>query len=168
VVVKSDGTIWFTDPPYGIRPEQVEQPHNYVFRLDPGAPEPEPACSDFCRPNGLCFSPDEKLLYIADSDRSLHHVRAFHVREDNSVAGGEVFVVIDPGAPDGMRVDEAGRLWSTAGDGVHVFGPTGELLGKIKLPQTPANCAFGGPDRSTLFLTARTTLWAVDLAVSGR
>jgi len=167
VVVKSDGTIWFTDPPYGIQPEEAEQPVNYVFRLDPGSAEPVPVADDFSRPNGLCFSPEEGVLYIADSDHARHHVRRFTVGDDNTLTGGEVFVTIEPGAPDGIRTDRLGRLWSTAGDGVHAFSAAGDLLGKILIPETPANCCFGGPELRTLFITARTSVWAVELAVAG-
>ncbi|MBN2584009.1 MAG: SMP-30/gluconolactonase/LRE family protein [Planctomycetes bacterium] len=167
IVVKSDGAIWFTDPPYGIKPEQSEQPANYVFRLDPGAVEPVVVASDFSRPNGLCFSSDERLLYIADSDTKIHHVRRFTVGPDNTLSGGEVFAVIEPGVPDGMRVDEAGRLWTTAADGVQVFAPDGRMLGKIHTPQTCANCAFGGPDGDTLFMTATSSVWSIRLATRG-
>ena len=167
VVVKSDGTIWFTDPPYGIKPEQRQQAANYVFGLDPGAAEPVIVADDFSRPNGLCFSPDERLLYIADSDTEIHHVRRFEVGSDNTLSGGEVFAVVEPGVPDGIRTDADGRLYSTAADGVQVFSPDGALLGKIHTPQTAANCTFGGPDGCTLFITATSTVWAVDLAVPG-
>jgi gluconolactonase len=167
VVVKSDGSIWFTDPPYGLpKGEQKEQEKNRAYRLDGGAKEPVSVADDFDMPNGLCFSPDEKLLYIADSGRP-HHVRRFKVKADNTLEGGEVFTVISPGVPDGMRIDRDGRLWSTAGDGVHVFSPDGRLLGKIRTPRTAANCAFGGPDNKTLFITANSEVWAVNLAVGG-
>jgi len=166
VVVKSDGTIWFTDPPYGVKRELVEQSEKRVYRLDPGAKEPAAVAADFDMPNGLCFSPDEKLLYIADSGKP-HHVRRFRVKADNTLEGGEVFTVITPGGPDGMRMDRDGRLWSTAGDGVHVFSPDGKLIGRIKTPKTAANCAFGGPDSKTLFITANSEVWAVKLAVAG-
>jgi gluconolactonase len=166
VVVKSDGTIWFTDPPYGIRPEQVEQPHNYVFRLDPDGGDPTPVAGDFDRPNGLCFSPDEKRLYVADSS-SRRHVRIFEVTDDNALRGGQVLATIDPGVPDGIRVDVAGRLFSTAGDGVWVVTADGILLGKILVPQTPANCTFGGPGRQTLYITARQSVYAIELATAG-
>jgi len=163
-VVARDGAIWFTDPPYGIKPEQAEQPANYVFRLDPSAPEPVPVADDFSRPNGLCFSPDEQFLYIADSDHDLHHIRRFRVAPDRSLSGGEVFATIDPGVPDGMRVDQAGRLYTSAGDGIHVFGPDAHLLGKLIVPESPSNCAFGGPHNSTLFITARTGIYAATLS----
>jgi len=167
VVVKSDGSIWFTDPPYGIEPEQIEQPAFYVFRLDEGAAEPVAMVDDFTRPNGLCFSPDEALLYVANSDPAAPVVRRFEVREDNTLAGGEVFVEIDRGVPDGIRVDRDGRLYSTAADGVGVFAPDGRRIGTIRTPQTAANCTFGGPDGRTLFITARTEVCAVRLNVTG-
>ena len=167
VAVQSDGTIWFTDPPYGIKPDQREQPANYVFRLDPGETEPVIVADGLARPNGLCFSSDERLLYIADSDTEIHHIRRFEVRADSTLAGGEVFTTITPGLPDGMRVDVEGRLYSTAADGVQVFSPAGELLGKIHTPQTAANCAFGGADDCILFITATSRLWGVRLAVGG-
>ncbi len=171
VVVKSDGTIWFTDPPYGLTmwvdpPLQREQAKDYVFRLDPGAGGPTLVADDLDKPNGLCFSPDERRLYIADSS-ARRHIRVFEVGADNTLQGGQVFAAIDPGGPDGMRCDTQGRLYSTAGDGVHVFNPGGQLLGKIKCPLTPANCTFGGPGKRTLFLTARTALFAVRLAATG-
>lgn len=166
-VVKRDGTIWFTDPPYGIKPSMSEQSANYVFRLDEGAAEPVPVADDFSRPNGLCFSPDETLLYVADSDTAIHHIRVFRVRPDNTLEGGEVFATIDPGLPDGMRVDTQGRLYSTSAEGIHVLSPAGELLGKLRTPETASNCQFGGPDGQTLFITATSRVWAVRLAVRG-
>lgn len=167
LVVKRDGTIWFTDPPYGIKPEMSEQAANFVFRLDGDSAEPAVVASDFSRPNGLCFSPDERLLYIADSDKGIHHVRRFEVQSDNTLKGGEVFAVIDPGVPDGMRIDSEGRLYSTAADGVHVFAADGRLLGRIHTPRTAANCTFGGPDGRTLFITATDAVWAIRLASRG-
>jgi len=166
VVVKRDGSIWFSDPPYGIGSEQSEQVANYVFRLEVGASEPVPVTDDFSRPNGLCFSPDEQFLYIADSDWEVHHIRRFRVRRDGSLEGGEVLVTIDPGIPDGIRVDRIGRLFSTAADGVQVFSPAGQLLGKIKTPETASNCPFGGEGHSTLFITAVSSVWAVNLAAA--
>jgi gluconolactonase len=167
VVVKGDGTIWFTDPPYGLPQGQPrEQDKNYVFRLDPGAKEAVAVASDFDMPNGLCFSPDEKLLYIADSGKP-HHVRRLTVKADNTLEVGEVFTVISPGVPDGIRMDRDGRLFSTAGDGVHVFSPEGKLLGKIRTPKSAANCTFGGPDKKTLFITACSEVWMVRLNVAG-
>ncbi|MBM4018265.1 MAG: SMP-30/gluconolactonase/LRE family protein [Planctomycetes bacterium] len=167
VVVRSDGAIWFTDPPYGIpKGEQKEQEKNLVFRLDPGAKEPVAVAEDFDRPNGLAFSPDEKFLYVADSGKP-RHVRRFKVKADGTLEGGEVFVAITPGGPDGIRCDSQGRLFSSAGDGVQVFSPEGKLLGKIRTPEAAANLCFGGPDFRTLFITARTGVWAVNLVVAG-
>jgi gluconolactonase len=168
VVVKSDGSIWFTDPPYGIEPGEREQPANFVFRLPGAGEEPVALIDDFSRPNGLCFSPEEELLYVADSDHEIHHVRRFRVRGDGGLEGGEVFATIEPGIPDGMRVDAAGRLYVSAKDGVQVFDAEGVLLGKIRTPETAANCTFGGEGKRTLFITAVSTVWAVELAVRGR
>jgi len=167
VVVRSDGAVWFTDPPYGVKPEEREQPANYVFRLDPGADEPMAACDSLSRPNGLCFSPDERILYIADSDTETHHIRRFGLGPDNTLTGGDVFAVIGCGVPDGLRCDADGRLYSTAGDGVWVFDAGGTLLGKIHTPETAANCTFGGTEGRTLFITATSRVWAVDLKVAG-
>jgi gluconolactonase len=166
VVVKSDGTIWFTDPPYGIKPEIKEQPGNYVFRYEPKTQKLTVAARDFDMPNGLCFSPNEKRLYIADSGKP-HHIRAFAVQKDGTLQGGEVFCVISPGGPDGIRCDQAGRLYSSAGDGVHIFAPDGRMIGRIKVPETPSNLCFGGRDHRTLFITARTSLYSIPLSVAG-
>ena len=165
--VAADGTIWFTDPPYGIKPDQVEQEANYVFRLDPGAKEPVVVASDFGRPNGICLSPDGKTLYVADSDRAKHHIRRFRIKADKTLEGGEVFCTIEPGGPDGIRCGSQGRVYSSAGDGVQVFSPDGKRIGRIVTPLSAANCAFGGPEFKTLFITARSGVWAVDLAVAG-
>jgi DNA-binding beta-propeller fold protein YncE len=117
-------------------------------------------------PNGLAFSPDEKRLYVADSGKP-RHIRAFDVSADGrKITGGDVFAKIDPGAPDGIRVDSAGRVWSTAGDGVHVFSPDGKLIGKILVPETPANLCFGGDKRNELYITAKTSLYRIKLAAS--
>ncbi|MEE9285486.1 MAG: SMP-30/gluconolactonase/LRE family protein [Dehalococcoidia bacterium] len=166
IVVKSDGALWFTDPPYGVKPEERELPAAYVFRLDPQAGELTPVADGFAMPNGLCFSPDETLLYIADSsDR--HHVRVFDVVDGQRLANGRLFAVIEPGIPDGMRVDTDGRLYSTAGDGIQVFSAQGELLGKILVEKSPANCCFGGEGKHTLYITAQDALYRVTLASAG-
>jgi gluconolactonase len=166
VVVKSDGTVWFTDPTYGIKPELKEQSGNYVYRYDPKARKLTVAVKDCDMPNGLCFSPDEKRLYVADSGKP-HHIRVFSVQRGGTLKGGEVFCVIRPGGPDGIRCDQTGRLYSTAGDGVHVFASNGSFLGKILVPETPANLCFGGKDGRMLFITARTSLYAIPLSVTG-
>ncbi len=167
VVVKSDGTIWFTDPPYGLpRGQTKEQDGNYVFRFDPKTKTATVVVKDFDMPNGLCFSPDEKKLYVADSGKP-RHIRAFDVQKDGTLTGGGVFSQIDKGGPDGIRCDAQGRIFSSAGDGVHVFAPDGKLIGKILVPETPANLCFGGEDGKTLFITARTSLHSIPLLVKG-
>ena len=169
VVVRSDGTIWFTDPDYGIPKGQTkEQDGNWVYRFDPKSKALKILFTEkiFDKPNGLAFSPDEKILYIADSGGP-RLIRSFEVREDGTVAGGEVFCKIDKGGPDGIRVDADGRVWSSAGDGVHVFDAKGKLIGKILVPQTPANLCFGGEDGKTLFITAQKALYSIKTNVSG-
>jgi gluconolactonase len=128
----------------------------------PGTRELRPVVSDFDRPNGLCFSPDEKLLYIADSG-SPHHIRVFDVTPDNTLTNGRVFIVIRPDAPDGIRCDVEGNVWSSAGDGVQVFDPAGNRIRVIPVPERPANLCFGGESNATLFITARTSLYGLDL-----
>jgi gluconolactonase len=172
VVVSADGAIWFTDPDYGLQTDPTtkqkigkEQPGEFVFRYDPKTNQTRAVARDFVKPNGLCFSPDGKHLYIADSG-SPKHIRIFDVK-NGGLENGRVFAQIDKGAPDGIRCDEEGRLWSSAGDGVHVFAPNGELLGKILTPESPANLAFGGPDLRTLFLTARKSLYSIQVMAKG-
>ena len=161
VVVKRDGTVWFTDPGYGLEKRPQEQAAFNVFCLDPKTGELRSVLSDFKGPNGLCFSPDETKLYVADSSQELHFVRVYDVGHDNTLGNGRQFCVINPGVPDGMRCARAGNLWSTAGDGVHVFNPAGERIGKIFVPQTPANLCFGGPSGNDLYIAARTTIYRV-------
>lgn len=178
VVVKSDGSVWFTDPTYGILSDyegyqaEPEQAARNVYRLDPETGAIEAAVSDFAQPNGLAFSPDERTLYIANSaashDPTLpRHIRAFDVIDGIRLQNGRVFCHIDAGIPDGIRTDIQGNLWSSAGDGVHCFDPAGKLIGKIRVPQTVANLTFGGPRRNRLFITATASLYSVYLAVSG-
>ncbi|MFC0245915.1 SMP-30/gluconolactonase/LRE family protein [Falsochrobactrum ovis] len=179
VIVRSDGTIWFTDPTYGILADyegykaEPEQPTRNVYRLDPSNGELTAVITDFYQPNGLAFSPDETKLYVADSayshsDDLPRHIRVFDVAEDGrSVSGGEVFCAVDSGLPDGFRFDTDGNLWTSAADGVHCFSPEGELLGKIKVPQVVANVTFGGPRRNRLFITATKSLYAIYLTVTG-
>jgi gluconolactonase len=167
VVVRGDGSVWFTDPPYGLpKGQQRELEKNYVFRFDPKTKRLTIVADDFDMPNGLCFSPDERTLYVADSGRP-HHIRAFDLTDDGKLTSGRVFCTLDAGAPDGIRCDEHGNVWSSAGDGAHVFAPDGELLGKILCPETPANLCFGGDDGKTLFMTARTSLYAIKTNVRG-
>jgi gluconolactonase len=172
-VVKSDGTIWFTDPEYGLRTDPAtkqrvgkEQAANHVFRHDPKTGKTTAVVKDFVQPNGLAFSPDEKKLYVADSGTP-RHVRVFDVAADGTLRDGAVFCAIDKGGPDGIRVDQAGRVWSSAGDGVQIFSARGERIGKILTPEAPANLCFGGADGQTLFITARKSLYAITVSVKG-
>ncbi|WP_430241082.1 SMP-30/gluconolactonase/LRE family protein [Neorhizobium sp. DAR64861/K0K2] len=178
VVVRSDGSVWFTDPTYGIKSDyegfraEPEQATRNVYRLDPETGEIDAVVTDFGQPNGLAFSPDEKILYVADSSSSHdpsapRHIRAFDVVDGRQLKNSRVFCDIDNGLADGFRVDVDGNVWTSAGDGVHCFGPDGKLLGKILLPQTAANLTFGGPRRNQLFITATKSLYAIFLATTG-
>ncbi len=178
VVVRSDGSIWFTDPTYGILSDyegyksDPEQSRRNVYRLDPDRGELTAVVGDFLQPNGLAFSPDETKLYIADSGASHdatapRHIRVFDVVDGRTLTNGGVFCNIDTGIPDGIRLDKQGNLWSSAGDGVHCFSPEGTLLGKIKVPQTVANLTFGGPRRNRLFITATRSVYAIYLTTNG-
>ncbi len=178
VVVKSDGSIWFTDPNYGILSDyegfkgEQEQDGCYVFRVDPASNELQVVADDFVKPNGLAFTPDESKLLVADSGFSHdpngpHHIRSFDVKESDFLSGGEVLVEVSPGVPDGFRFDDQGNLWSSSQDGVRVFDPHGNPLGRIKLPQMAANLTFGGPRNNRLFITATDTLYAIYVAVNG-
>lgn len=177
VVVRSDDSIWFTDPLYGIQTDfeggrQVSEQRPAVYRLDPGSVEPVVVANDFDGPNGLAFSPDERLLYVAEtgdqtSDQPLQYIRRFDVGHDGSLTGGANFHTIEPGYADGMRVDEHGNLWSSAADGVHCIAPDGTLIGKILVPYRVSNLAFGGVARSRLFIGGSHTLYAIFLNVRG-
>jgi gluconolactonase len=171
VVVKSDGTIWFTDPPYGILSDYEGKKTksaigaNYVYRFDPRTKSLTVVADDFDKPNGIAFSPDEKKLYVADTGGShdpdgAHHIRVFDVIEGRKLARGRVFAEISPGLADGFRLDTDGNVWTSAGDGVHCLSPRGELLGKILVPEVVSNVCFGGPKRNRLFITATTSLYA--------
>jgi gluconolactonase len=171
VAVKSDGTIWFTDPPYGLDlkklEEQMEQPGCYVYRLDVGAQEPVAVAKTLTYPNGLCFSPDEKILYVADSHHKVHKVYRFDVTEDNTLEDKKLLADIRPGLPDGIRCDVKGRLYVTCGEGVQVYDSEGKLLGKILTPKTPANCCFGGPGNRMLYLTAQDSIYRLETGAEG-
>jgi gluconolactonase len=168
VIVKSDGAIYFTDPNYGIRPEEQEQEVQGVYRLSPDGEDLSLVASDFARPNGLAFSPDEKKLYIDDSER--RHIRVFNVNDDGSLSGGTVFHdmnIATPGAPDGMKVDIEGRIYCTGAGGVWVFDPDGNHLGTIVTPEKPSNCAWGGMDSRTLYITACSSVYAIRAQTPG-
>jgi gluconolactonase len=175
VVVRSDGSVWFTDPSYGIdsdyegdaSPSEIGA--NNVYRIDPANGRVTIVASDFVQPNGLAFSPDESLLYVADTGVTHkrdgpHHVRRFRVAADGcSVSGGEVFAVCPVGVYDGFRIDVHGNLWLSAGDGVHCNASDGSLLGKILIPESVANVCFGGPKLNRLFICGTTSLYSVFL-----
>jgi gluconolactonase len=175
VVVKSDGSLWFTDPSYGIdsdyegdaSPSEIGARN--VYRLDAEGGEVSCVATGFVQPNGLAFSPDERLLYVADTGATHvpngpRHIRRFSVNADGrSLGGGEVFATSNAGLFDGFRIDTNGNLWTSAGDGVHCYAPDGTLLGKIRLPEVVANVCFGGPKLNRLFICATTSLYAVYL-----
>ena len=172
VVVKSDGTVWFSDPPYGIQTDyeggkQTSELPPRVYRLDPRDGTLSIVADDFDGPNGLCFSPDERRLYISDtgtqpSDDPTEHIRVFDMDDDGAtLRNGRIFHKVMPSNADGFRCDEDGNVWSSGGDGVHCIDPSGELLGKIKVPSRVGNLTFGGRYRSRLFICASQTLYAI-------
>ena len=173
VVVKSDGSIWFTDPTYGIdsdyegdaAPSEIGASH--LYRIDPATGAVRAMATDFVKPNGLAFSPDESILYVSDTGASHvaggpRWIRKFAVgADDASLSGGEVFATCAFGLFDGFRIDARGHLWTSAGDGVHCYGPDGALIGKIGTPETVANVCFGGPKRNRLYICATSSLYAI-------
>ncbi|HVY98711.1 MAG TPA: SMP-30/gluconolactonase/LRE family protein [Dongiaceae bacterium] len=181
VVVKSDGSIWFTDPPYGILidyegatfPSEQKGGACRVYRVDPGNGKVEVVADDFDKPNGLAFSPDEKELYIVDTGASHkkdgnRHIRKFKVGADGKkLSGGKVFATSTAGLFDGFRFDRDGRIWTSAADGVHCYDPDGTLIGKIRIPELVANVCFGGPKLNRLFICGTTSLYSAYLAVNG-
>jgi gluconolactonase len=182
LVVRSDGALYFTDPPYGIQSPEVgeiaeqEQPLNGLYLLRPGETEPLLLADDFDRPNGLAFSPDERTLYVADTPR--YHVRAFAVREDGALEGGAVLAELPAdageGRPDGLKVDVEGNIYTTGPGGLWIVAPGacppyggGELLGHLRFPEKTANCAWGDADLRSLFVTASTSLYRLRVLVPG-
>ena len=178
VVVRRDGTIWFTDPSYGylqgFRPEP--QVGDFVYRFDPGSSRLSVVADSLCKPNGLAFSPDEQTLYVTDSGANAepgsyhvdrpHHVVAFDVLDGRHLGPGRLFAVTTPGFPDGITVDRGGRVYVSASSGVQVYSRAGDLLGQISLPGT-VNFTFGGPGGQVLFITTDTAVWAAVLATAG-
>lgn len=179
VVVKSDGTIWFTDPSYGImsnregyKADSELDDRCYVFCFDPTGGGLRVVEDSFEKPNGLAFSPDETKLYVSDTSAShdvdgRHHIRVFDVTPDSSLVNGRVFAVINPGLPDGFRLDQDGRLYVSSEDSIQVFDPDGTLLGKIPVPEKIANCVFGGTAGNELFIAASTSLYRIRLNTVG-
>ncbi|MFC7398353.1 SMP-30/gluconolactonase/LRE family protein [Chelatococcus sp. GCM10030263] len=178
VVVRSDDTIWFTDPDYGILSDytgdkaESELGANHVFRFDPRSGTLDTATAEMVKPNGLAFSPDESILYVADTSIShdpagAHHIMAWQVVDGRRLVEPRVFATIEPGVSDGFRVDTAGNIWTSAGDGVHCYAPDGELIGKIQCPEVVTNLTFGGPKHNRLFLTCATSLYAIYVGERG-
>ncbi len=180
VVVKSDGSIWFTDPTYGIDSDYEgdvapsEIGGSFVYRIDPDDGGVTTVVKTMAKPNGLAFAPDERSLYVADTGASHasdgpRHIRRFALApEGRAVADdGPVFASCSVGLFDGMRVDVHGNVWASAGDGVHCLDPDGSLIGKIRVPEVVANVCFGGPKRNRLFICGTTSLYAIYLRTSG-
>ncbi len=177
VVVRADGSVWFSDPSYGIMTdyEGVRQEQEidacHVYRIDPDGTVTI-AADDYVKPNGLAFSPDQRTLYVADTGASHdpdgpRHIRRHAVAEDGTLSGGEVIAECTAGLFDGFRLDTAGRIWSSAADGVHCLSPDGTLLGKIHIPEIVANVCFGGPKMNRLFICGTTSLYSAYLTVNG-
>lgn len=178
VVVRSDGSIWFTDPAYGIESDyegfqaEPELDGQHVYRLDPATGECARVADDFVCPNGLAFSLNETRLYIADSGATRYpgaprHIRVFDVSPDGRLTGGAVFAVCTNSVFDGFRLDNRGRIWTSAGDGVHCYDPDGTLIGKVLVPERVSNLCFGGPKLNRLYITATHSLYTVLIAASG-
>ncbi len=173
VVVKSDGSIWFTDPLYGIQSDyeggrqSSEQPPA-LYRFDPNSGRITVAAGNFDGPNGLAFSPDESRLYVAETgdqttEDPKQYIRAFNVAPDGQLSGGDIFHKVESGYTDGLCVDEDGNLWASASDGVHCIDPNGRLLGKVLVPHPVSNLTFGGPLKNRLFIGGSHTLYAIFL-----
>jgi gluconolactonase len=178
IVVASDGSIWFTDPPYGILDDSEgykadsEQAGCFVYRFDRESGEVTVASDVLEHPNGLAFSPDESVMYVSDTSIARvggdnHHMLAFDVEDERRLVAPRVFIVMEPGVSDGFRVDVDGNIWTSAGDGIHVLDTDGIELGRIILPEEASNCQFGGPDGQRLFITATSTLWSLPVGIRG-
>ena len=175
LVVKSDGSIWFSDPSYGIDSDYEgdaapsELGECCVWRIDGDSGAVSRVAAGFVQPNGLAFSPDEQWLYVADTgathlEKGPRHIRRFRVQEGGrGVSGGEVWAECECGLFDGFRLDVHGNLWTSAGDGVHCYAPEGTLIGKVRVPEVVANVCFGGPKLNRLFICATTSLYSVYL-----
>jgi gluconolactonase len=171
VVVRPDGSVWFTDPAYGIDSDyeghkgDIETAGCHVYRIAPDGTITRVA-DDFNRPNGLAFSVDGRQLYLTDSEEG--HIRVFTLSDDGTaLSGGEVFAECGNGIFDGIRLDTEGRVWGAAGDGVHIYHPDGTLLGKLLVPETVSNLCFGGEKRNRLFLTATTSFYSLYTTANG-
>ena len=170
LVEHSDGSVWFTDPSYGIDSDyegnqaESELDGCHVYRIDPGTGDVAKVADDFLRPNGLAFAADERRLYIVDTRRK--HIREFDV-DGTKLTGGDVFADCTAGSFDGIRFDQHGRLWAATHEGVHCFGPDGTLLGKLHLPEPVSNLTFGGLKRNVMFICATTSVYAIRVNFNG-
>lgn len=165
--VAADGAVYFTDPGYGLEGRPSEQDVEAVYRVAPDGTVTR-VVSDMTKPNGIFVSPDGKTLYVADSEECV--IRAYPIHADGSVGAGRVFADMKSeaeGVPDGMTLDEEGNIYCTGGGGIWVFTPDGEHLGTIPMPEVPANCTFGGPANTTLYITARHSVYRIELLVPG-
>ncbi len=178
VIVGPDGAVWFTDPTYGIDSDheghraEPEYGGCHVFRIDPTTRRLAVVSDDFVRPNGLALSDDARLLYVVDTggthvENGPRHIRALTLDAAGQVVASRLFATIDVGFPDGIALDDAGRLWCSAGDGVQCFDPDGTRLGRILLPEAASNVCFGGARGNQLFVTASESLYKISLAVRG-
>lgn len=180
LVVKSDGSIWFTDPPYGILSNregyqaEPEQPANYVFRYDPATDTLNAVTDLLEEPNGLAFSPDESQLYVADTSAALrrdgggnHHILVFDVTDGRHLENGRLFAEVSPGLADGFRLDRQGWVYTSSEDSIQVYHPDRTLLGKIRVPEKVSNCTFGGAQNNMLFITASTSIYCIRLNTQG-
>jgi len=172
VVERADGSIWFTDPAYGIDSDyeghQAESEIGacHVYRIDPVSGGLRVVAGDFNRPNGLAFTQDERNLYICDSEE--RHIRLFTVTDHGTgLTGGDVFARCEAGTFDGIRLDSDGRVWAAAGDGLHCFDPDGTLLGKLHVPEVVANLTFGGPQRNHLFICGTSSVYSIRVSARG-
>jgi gluconolactonase len=180
LVVKRDGTVWFTDPPYGILSDREghtaasEQTGNFVYCYNPASGELRLASDYLVEPNGLAFSPDERHLYVSDTSAALrtdgtgnHHIVRFNVKTNNTLHSPSVFAVVSPGLSDGFRIDTQGWVYSSSEDSVQIFHSDGTLLGKISVPEKVGNLTFGGVGRNQLYIAASTSLYRITLNTQG-
>ncbi len=179
VVVHVDGSVWFSDPPYGIVSDREgyradsEIDANHVYRFEPETNDLRVVVTDVEEPNGLAFSPDGDFLYVSDTSAALrsdgtgnHHIRRYRI-SGCRVLDGELFAIVEPGLPDGFRIDQYGNVFTSSADSIQVYAPDGTLLGKIGVPEKVSNCCWGGPERDVLFITASTSLYSIQLSTTG-